>query len=216
MEPTRESLLDAAESLFAELGVQASSLRAITRRAGANLAAVNYHFGSKQGLVRAVFSRRLAPLNAERLRMLESCTGDDSCTIEDVLRAFIAPLLRIARERPEHGSAFARLMGRAFSEPSDEVRRIVFDEFAEMVHRFVEALARLLPELPQSELLWRFHFAAGSMGHTAACGQLLEHYSGGLCQAADPEQADLLIQFLAAGLRAPRTALPSAAAASAA
>ena len=70
---TREALLDAAESLFAEHGVQAASLRAITQQAGANLAAVHYHFGSKEGLVRAVFSRRIGPLNEERLRRLEEC-----------------------------------------------------------------------------------------------------------------------------------------------
>ena len=70
---TRESLLDAAESLFSDRGIQAASLRAITEQAGANLAAVHYHFGSKQGLVRAVFSRRLAPLNEERLRRLAHC-----------------------------------------------------------------------------------------------------------------------------------------------
>src|ERR1700754_704729 len=94
---TRESLLDAAESLFSERGIQAASLRAITEQAGANLAAVHYHFGSKQGLVRAVFSRRLAPLNADRLRRLGRCeeTGGE---IEDVLHAFLAPALDMARQ----------------------------------------------------------------------------------------------------------------------
>src|SRR5688572_31708077 len=68
---TRESLLDAAEKLFSEHGIQSASLRQITQHAGANLAAVNYHFGSKDGLVRAVFSRRLRPMNDERFRRLE-------------------------------------------------------------------------------------------------------------------------------------------------
>src|SRR5436305_14013735 len=94
---TRESLMDAAESLFSERGIQAASLRAITEQAKANLAAVHYHFGSKQGLVRAVFSRRLAPLNEERLRRLDLCLAAGG-GVEEVLRAFLAPALAMARD----------------------------------------------------------------------------------------------------------------------
>jgi AcrR family transcriptional regulator len=207
---TRESLLDAAESLFSEHGIQAASLRAITQRAGANLAAVHYHFGSKEGLVRAVFSRRLKPLNEERLRLLEAAQleGDPAADgVERVLHAFMAPLLRAAREKTEGARSFGRLMGRAFSEPSEEVRTMVSEEFAETVRRFLATLARLLPYLPEQELMWRFHFAAGAMAHTVSCGYLLEKYSGGLCHASNGDEAlDYLVSFLAAGLRAPAMA----------
>src|SRR5918996_5272493 len=97
---TREALLDAAEALFSEHGIQASSLRMITHQAGANLAAVHYHFGSKEGLVRAVFSRRLKPLNEERLRLLAGCglEGNPANGVEQVLYAFLAPAMRAARD----------------------------------------------------------------------------------------------------------------------
>jgi AcrR family transcriptional regulator len=207
MEPvgTRESLLDAAESLFSEHGVQAASLRAITQRAGANLAAVHYHFGSKQGLVRAVFQRRIAPLNRERLRRLAECEAGGG-SVEGVLYAFVAPLLQMSRDAPDGAGAFARLMGRAFSEPSDEVRQIVFEEFSEMVEGFKGALGRLLPHLSESEVLWRFHFVAGAMAHTVGSGKLLERCTGGRCGPADVERTtELLVHFLAAGLEAPAT-----------
>ena len=198
---TRESLLDAAESLFSERGIQAASLRAITERAGANLAAVHYHFGSKQGLVRAVFSRRLAPLNDERLRRLERALADRG-GVEEVLRAFIAPPLDLAREA-SHG-AFGRLMGRAFMEPDDEIREILIEQFSEVFSRFTAALVQLLPELPEEEILWRFHFVAGALGHTVACGPLLERFSDGRCTVGGAEEAtDHLATFLAAGLCAP-------------
>jgi AcrR family transcriptional regulator len=203
---TRESLLDAAESLFSEHGIQAASLRAITQQAGANLAAVHYHFGSKDGLVRAVFSRRLKPLNEERLRLLDACALDSQAVdgVEQVIEAFIAPVLRMARDKSESMRSFGRLMGRAFSEPSEEVRSMVSEEFAETVRRFVEALSRLLPELSEQELMWRFHFTAGSMAHTVSCGYLLERYSGGICHVSNIEEARAyLVSFLAAGLRAP-------------
>jgi AcrR family transcriptional regulator len=203
---TRESLLDAAESLFSEHGIQAASLRAITQRAGANLAGVHYHFGSKEGLVRAVFSRRLKPLNEERLRLLDAVPPEE-CGVEQVLHAFMAPLLRAAREKTESARSFGRLMGRAFSEPSEEVRALVSEEFAETVGRFLATLARLLPYLPEQELMWRFHFAAGAMAHTVSCGYLLEKYSGGLCHPSNGDEAlDYLVSFLAAGLRAPAMA----------
>jgi AcrR family transcriptional regulator len=198
---TRESLLDAAESLFSERGIQAGSLRAITERAGANLAAVHYHFGSKQGLVGAVFSRRLAPLNAERLRRLEASDAAGG-GVEEVLHAFLAPALDMAREA-SHG-AFGRLMGRAFMEPDDETREILIEQFSEVFHRFTAAFARLLPELPEREIVWRFHFVAGALGHTVACGQLIERFSAGRCPMGGAEgAADHLVTFLAAGLRAP-------------
>ena len=202
---TRESLLDAAESLFSEHGIQAASLRAITQRAGANLAAVHYHFGSKEGLVRAVFSRRLKPLNEERLRLLAGCglEGNPANGVEQVLYAFLAPAMRAARDT-EGARGFARLMGRAFSEPNEEVRTMVSEEFAETVRRFLAALGGLLPHLSEQELLWRFHFAAGAMAHTVSCGYLLEKYSRGLCHPSNSEEAlDHLVSFLAAGLRAP-------------
>lgn len=199
---TRESLLDAAESLFSEHGIQASSLRMITQRAGANLAAVHYHFGSKEGLVRAVFSRRLRPLNEERLRLLDACDLDAEDGVEQALRAFLEPLLRMSRERARD---FGRLMGRAFTEPSEELRTMLMEEFSETVRRFMAAFARLLPHLGERELMWRYHFVAGAMAHTVGCSYLLEKYSGGACGgASNPDEAlGHLVTFLAAGMRAP-------------
>lgn len=208
---TRETLLDAAESLFSEHGIQAASLRAITHRAGANLAAVNYHFGSKDGLVRAVFSRRLKPLNEERLRRLAAieADGDAERAVERVLHAFAAPLLSSVRTDRERIRDFARLMGRAFSEPNEEVRGMVAQEFAETTDRFLAVLARLLPHVPERELLWRFHFTAGALSHTVSCGHLIDELSHGRCHADSDATLDYLLSFLAAGLRAPALAAPA-------
>jgi AcrR family transcriptional regulator len=205
MEPThtRESLLDAAESLFSEHGIEAASLRQITQHAGANLAAVNYHFGTKDGLVRAVFSRRLKPLTDERIRLLEQCDLQAGDAVEQVLRAFLTPILRMLREAPDGVRGFGRLMGRAFSEPSEEVREIVTEELRPSLDRYLEALRTVLPHLQEAERMWRFHFVAGAMAHTIACTHMLERYSGGLCHTSDPAEAlAQLVTFLAAGLRA--------------
>ncbi|MES1243063.1 MAG: TetR family transcriptional regulator [Acidobacteriota bacterium] len=201
---TRESLLDAAETLFSAHGIEAASLRQITQHAGANLAAVNYHFGSKDGLVRAVFSRRLRPLTEERIRLLEQADLDAEDAIEQVLTAFLTPILRVLKESPEGVRGFGRLMGRVFSEPSEEVRKMVFEEFRESIDRYLEAFRTILPHLEEAERMWRFHFVAGAMSHTIACTQMLERFSEGRCTASDPGEAlRQMVTFLAAGLRAP-------------
>jgi AcrR family transcriptional regulator len=201
---TRESLLDAAETLFSAHGIEAASLRQITQHAGANLAAVNYHFGSKDGLVRAVFSRRLRPVTEERIRLLDQCDLEAEDAIEQVLRAFLTPIVRMVREAPDGIRGFGRLMGRAFSEPSEEVRTMVMEEFRESIERYLGAFRTILPQLDEAERMWRFHFVAGAMAHTIACTQMLERFSGGRCVASDPEEAlRQMVTFLAAGLRAP-------------
>jgi AcrR family transcriptional regulator len=205
---TREALLDAAEALFSEHGIQASSLRGITQRAGANLAAVHYHFGSKEGLVRAVFSRRLRPLEEERFRLLEACDlagGIEGEGIEQVIHAFVAPLIRRIRET----DSFAQLMGRAFMEPSEEVRAVVLQQLKPTADRFQGALRQLLPHLSEQELTWRFHFLAGGMGHTVGCRKMVARFSEGVCDGSDPEEMlGYLVTFMASGLRAPATAGP--------
>ena len=151
--------------------------------------------------MRAVFDRRLAPLNRERLALLERAEAEGS-GVEEAVRAFVGPVFLMSRE--PHARAFAQMMARAYSEPSDEVREIVAGQFSEVVDRFVAVLARLLPELPEEEVFWRLLFIAGAMAHTVSCGHLLAQYSRGRCSASQPEEAiDHLATFLAAGLRAP-------------
>lgn len=202
---TREALLDAAERLFAEHGLRSASLRAITGEAGTNLAAVNYHFGSKQGLVQAVFTRKLEPLNRERLQRLAACeAAPGGPAVECIMRAFVAPVLRMLGDRRDGGAAFARLVSRSFSEPSDETRRMLQAAFREVVERFSAALGAALPHLPRETIFWRIHFMAGAMAHTAAFGRLAYAMSHGLCDPADTgRMVDELAAFLAGGLAAP-------------
>jgi AcrR family transcriptional regulator len=211
MEPaaTRDSLLDAAEKLFSEHGLEAASLRAITAAAGANLAAVNYHFGSKQGLVRAVIARRAAPITAERLRRLEAARAAGQ-GVEEVVRAFVEPVLRMVDERPDGACLFARILGQTFGDGGEEIRAILVEELKGTVGRFADELARLLPELEPEEIFWRLHFMAGTMAHAVAGRQMLEHYSGGACRMSDADVAiEQMVRFVAAGFRAPTLAQPS-------
>ena len=200
---TKDRLLDAAEELFSDRGIDATSLRAVTSAAGANLASVNYHFESKDGLVRSVFLRRLEPLNNERLELLDAlevAAAGSPIELEAILDAWVMPALRMGQS-PE-GKRFKRLLGRIYSEPGDSLQTLLRELFGEILQRFSAAIGRTLPELSSEELMWRVHFMLGAMIHTVADQPSIRAFSGGLCDPSDIEGVRRrLIDFVSAGLR---------------
>jgi AcrR family transcriptional regulator len=202
---TRTRLLDAAERLFAERGIRATPLRQITGEAGANLAAVNYHFGSKTELVQEVYARRIRPLNEERLRRLrhvEAAAGKRAPALEPVLHAFLAPMHEMCGS-PEAGP-FLQLMARANLEPDADIRALVHRQFREAGMQFFAALERALPDLPPAAIFLRFRFLLGSAFFTFA--QVMDPKALGLPPHMIPPASvpvlDELVAFLAAGFRA--------------
>lgn len=204
---TKLSLLDAAEALIAEHGVAGASLRAITSRAGTNLAAANYHFGSKQALARAVIARHMGPVNAERLRLLDEAerrAGAGGPSLEALVRAFVGPVVRFGQELPDRGRHFAQICGRAMTQPDPMLRGSLLEELAEAIRRFKAAFSRALPQLAPEELLWRIQFMVGAMAHTIAGTQLIEEVHGDVLDTRDVDGiVDRMTAFLCAGLAAP-------------
>ena len=158
---TRERILDAAETLFIEHGYAATSLRAIASSAGVNLAATNYHFGSKSGLLAATFHRRIGPINERRLLLLHQLKASERLlTVRFVLEAFFDPLIQAA----EH-QVIPALVGRLFGEPESLIKPLIETEFSAVSMAFQSTLSELLPNVSTNELRWRFHFMIGSMIH---------------------------------------------------
>jgi len=203
---TKERLLDAAERLFAERGIAATSLRAVIAAAGVNLAAVHYHFGSKEALVAAVVGRRVEPLNRQRLELLDKLERRGRrrpLRLEEIVEAFVAPPLRFGAD-PERGEVFLKLLGRLLAEPEMFSNRIAAGQFAEVRARFVGALGKALPHLTAEEIFWRLMFAVGAMAQAARLAPHIEATSGGLCRSAGIEETvRRLVRFIAGGLRAP-------------
>ncbi len=200
---TKHRILDAAERLFATHGFAETSLRAITAEAGVNLAAVNYHFQSKDALIQAVIARRIGPLNQARIARLdavEAATPNGPLALEDVLRSFVEPTVRMIRSEPGFAALFARL----FFEPGEVFGKIFREQIVYVKTRFHGALRRALPDIPDSEMIWRIFFAIGAMAHTVSGEQHLQCASDGQCDTSDLDAViDRLIAFTAAGLRAP-------------
>jgi AcrR family transcriptional regulator len=202
---TKEKILDAAEKLFVDNGFSATSLRAIIKEAGVNTASVHYHFGSKEGLIDAVFERRVADMNWEREEMLDSLErryGDRALPLEEVIRTFLLPVMR----RHCAGGveeAIPKLMGRAITE-SAYYHGAVRKAFGETVVRFEQAIARAMPGLGSEEIEWRLHMTIAVMLFTVFAPRIRPDGSDRYEWDRDHEEAtERLVRFLAAGMRAP-------------
>jgi AcrR family transcriptional regulator len=201
---TRERILDAAERLFAAHGFAGTSLRAVTREAEVNLAAVHYHFGTKEDLLRAVLDRVVVPVNRERLErlgQLEAGSGDEPLSVEGILDAFLAPTLRSIRDLGERGVIITRFLGRSYTEPSELVQALAREQYGEVGQRFTEALGRALPHLPEAELHRRFKLVVGVLTYILADAGRTGEYADDLSDVDG--MVGCLVAFLAAGLRAP-------------
>ncbi len=205
---TRWRILDAAEALFVEHGLEATSMRMITATAGVNLAAVNYHFGSKENLIQEVFRRRLGELNQRRLAALtrieeEARARGARIKPSQVLEAFFEPSLEMATDQSHGGRIFMQLLGRTYTEPNAFVRKFLAAEYADTLGRFLDALYASLPGVPREEILWRFHFMMGATSYAIAGTDALQLFAGKFDDAYPTRLIPRLMSFLLGGLRAP-------------
>jgi AcrR family transcriptional regulator len=209
---TRDRLLDAAEALFLEHGYDGTSSRMITGAAAANLAAVNYHFGDKAGLFQAMLARRLDALHAERLAQLDQDEAEArgrALSCERILAALFMPALALARDPHRGGRDFLRLLGRAYVDPSAELRAFLSERYAPTIARFKDAFGHALPGIERQELSWRLHFTMGALAYTLAgadAWKLIAALNPGAngSRAHDDERLlHRLAPFLIAGLQAP-------------
>jgi AcrR family transcriptional regulator len=200
----RERILHAAEHLFAEYGMSGVGLRAITAAAKVNLASIAYHFGSKEGLLEALFALRAAPIAEARMELLDRAEAEarGAPTLECVLEAFVRPALTLGPQSPQGGQAFGRLRARLATEPERVARKLLSKAFDHSSRRFIEAIAKALPNVPRAEVEWRFHFMLGVMFYTMADSGRIQALTGGRCDPGDVNLAiEHMIPYLAAGFR---------------
>ncbi len=202
---TKERLLDAAERLFAERGFEGASLRAVTQAAGTSVSAANYHFGSKQALLRATLRRRVEPVNRlrlERLDALEAAAAGGPLALEALLDAFLRPAFEV-RAAAHGGNAYYRqIAARLYSDPPELVSDLKRELFRPVFQRFFAALQRTLPDHPPSALALAFQFTVGTVIHVMS-GQL-EGALGigdGDARPADEEVLTRMLAYTAQGLR---------------
>ena len=201
---TKDRILGAAEELFAQHGFAGTSLRQVTTRADVNIAAVNYHFGSKENLVNEVFRRRMDEMSARRLAQLKAALQQHPGELEPVLAAFVEPALAMAQDR-HGGGAFIRVIARAYAEKNDSLRKFLSDQYGHVLRDFAKAIAGCVPALGKEQLYWRLDFLSGALTYAMADFGLIKRPAG-LPEAAHRERAAReLIRFASAGLKADTT-----------
>jgi AcrR family transcriptional regulator len=208
---TRERLLDAAERIFAERGFEGASIRAVTQAAGASVSAANYHFGSKEELLRATLLRRVGPLNERRLARLDALeaeAGGRPLELETILGIFLRPVFEEHASSVDATARFRQVAARIYSDPPDVVAAMKRELFGPILTRFVGAIATALPEKSREEIELGFQLTVGVMVHVISGHLVMAPSSeddGCECwtsRLSDESVLQQLIAYAAAGLRA--------------
>jgi AcrR family transcriptional regulator len=193
---TKNAILSAAETLWAERSFGEVTMRDIVAAAGVNLAAVNYHFGSKDELLADLFVSRTTVLNRERFAELKAAeeAGGGKASVDAILRALVGPPLRWCLSPDRQRSAAARFLTRASVETVPPIKKIVDREFRHL-QRFAVALRNALPDREEVDIYWGLHFALAMIRQTVTDAERLRKLSGGLC---DTNNTDDIIRRIVA------------------
>lgn len=201
---TKTRIMKAAEELFAHAGFHHTTMRAITSKAGVNLSAVNYHFGSKEALLIALFDVHLTPINAERVQRLNEVAGKSRDNkqppdLEEVMRSFLEPTLALFHSGSS-GAHFRIIVGRALSEPDQTVRDIFMQRVMPVIDLLIGLLCQAMPHTSREEVSWKLRFALGAMSHTLSSHIHRPPFDLGE-EKATHEVVDLLIRFIVKGMQ---------------
>lgn len=203
---TVERILDAAEQLFAEKGFAETSLRLITSKAGVNLAAVNYHFGSKKSLIQAVFTRFLDPFVSSLEHELDSYAQADieQLELEELLELLVRLVLSVTPRSGHDLSTFMRLLGLAFSQSQGHLRKYLGEVYGRTFRRYMGLVLQCSPNLPPEILFWRIHFMLGSAAFSLSSMKALKAIAEAEYGARTSTEDVLhqMVPFLATGMRA--------------
>ncbi|WP_284193227.1 TetR/AcrR family transcriptional regulator [Vibrio zhanjiangensis] len=201
---TKDKILDVAEALFAEHGFNDTSLRTITSKAGVNLASVNYHFGDKKTLVRAVLNRYLEAFMPAVQDALITLNLNHTYTMSDVFESLREPLRALGDIRPNGTSRFMLLIGRGYTDVQGHLRWFITTRYQETLSLFTQSVLKANPNLTQETLFWRLHFTLGTCVFTMASSQaLMEIAENDYEKQMDAKYiVDQLIPYLAAGVAA--------------
>jgi len=203
---TKTKILDAAEQLFAEHGFNGTSLREITSQAEVNLAAVNYHFGSKKELIKAVMSRYLNELSPKLSSALTALSKKETApTLVEVFTAFVEPLTSLNTFKENGTSNFLQLLGRGYTDSQGFLRWFLTTQYPEVISSFVEAVQKAYPELTPEEIFWRLHFTMGTVVFTMSSSDaLIDIAANDFDKKLDiSEVIQRVIPYVAAGVGAP-------------
>lgn len=178
-EETRQRIIEAAEIAFAEEGLNIS-MRRIMDDAGVNVSSINYHFGDRDSLLRALMDERSQSINQERLRLLnEALEKSHQPTLAQIIDALLRPALGVERRRDHKWQRFLKVRAMLSAESSPVVRDAMSENYNEMHNRFIDALCLVTPKLSRDEIYWRYHCLLGVQSQSIAFGHRITAISDG-------------------------------------
>ena len=166
--PKRQAILAAAKELVARKGPNGTTVRDITAASGANGAAVNYYFQSKDGLVNLAHREITGEVNRERLARLDAYelnAAGQALAPRDILAALIEPILTMSRSA-DGGSLYVRSVFQMRIDARTGYH--TFDINQHVARRFMDAIAKTFPQLSREAVIWHYEFARGSAIHMLA------------------------------------------------
>jgi AcrR family transcriptional regulator len=203
---TKTKILNAAELLFADKGFTGTSLREITSIAEVNLAAVNYHFGSKKELIKALMKRYLDELSPSLVASLEAVINEPKQpTLEEVFTLFVDPLLSLNKLRENGTSNFLQLLGHSYTDSQGFLRWYITSNYPGIISNFTAAVQKAYPELSSEEIFWRLHFTMGTAVFTMSSTEALIDIASNdfNLQLSVEDVIKRIIPYVAAGVGAP-------------
>jgi AcrR family transcriptional regulator len=203
---TKTRILNAAEKLFADKGFNGTSLREITSSAEVNLAAVNYHFGSKKELIKAVMSRYMNELSPKlESALISLCHSEQQPSLVQVFSAFVEPLLSLNEFQENGTSNFLQLLGRGYTDSQGFLRWFLTTRYPNVIDNFVAAVHKAYPELTTEQMFWRLHFTMGTIVFTMSSSDaLIDIARSDFHKNTDIKGViEQVIPYVAAGVSAP-------------
>ncbi|HWA60723.1 MAG TPA: TetR/AcrR family transcriptional regulator [Caulobacteraceae bacterium] len=197
---TLEQILDAAELLFSRHGLHGVTLRDVAREVGVHTTLLHYYFDDKLALFEAVFARRAPTTSSRRMEALERYEAEaaDKPTVEGALHAFLDTDLDLYVQGGEPWMNYAAFCARVSNTP--EGAALMDVHFDPVVLKLVSILKRALPETPDEDIFWGYHFVTGSLMNTLARTGRIDRLSGGLCHSDDFAAVKRrMARFMAAG-----------------
>ncbi|NWK54562.1 TetR/AcrR family transcriptional regulator [Verrucomicrobiaceae bacterium N1E253] len=197
---TKDRIVEATERLVAESGFEGVSLRDITNAAGVNVAAVNYHFGSKEKLYEEIQGRYINPVNRERLERLEAVLAEGG-GVREILEAFMRPFLSMVTRSRVKEKLYFKLVGRCVMDQNMDMSDEMREGFERVGEAYIQALSDVLPEVARDEMWWRLHFCSGVVDQTLLYGGMLKEFTRG--ESGDPDietSLSRIVDFCCAGL----------------
>jgi AcrR family transcriptional regulator len=181
---TRRKMIEAAEMEFADHGFDGASVRQIALRADVPVALINYHFGSKEGLYRAIFEMRAPMIVDQRIAglRLAEMESDPERKVEMIVKAVLVPNLHM--RSTEKNSSYARILAREVSDPKSHDRKVIAEFFDPIAHKVMEAMREAMPDRTSEEINWGYQAMLGAMVYTMADTGRISRLSEGRC---DPE-----------------------------